>query len=867
MSEAPVPPPPQSVPRRPLRRRGALLAAGSLVLLCVLFWRGRPGDTAEHDHYRTLLRELRVHSSDFEMQVLEMRLGLGSASRDQLQALHAEAQGLERFPAFLREGARRDLQERLQRYHARVDEAARHYEAFRQVDGPPGQADAALRAIAAQPLSREADSLIVSYLRHYGEALARAERFRLYLFVAGLLLVAYALFVLLRLSRASAQLEALNSGLEAHVAERTRALQEANAELRAAETRKAAVLEAALDCIVSLDEHGRIEEFNPAAERTFGHARASVLGRDFAQTVFPPEARERAWEKLVTGVLLADLGELGSRQEVVGQRVNGEVFPMELTVSRERTDGAPRFTAFLRDITDRKQVERMKDEFVSTVSHELRTPLTSIRGSLGLLEGGVMGELSPQALALVRIARDNSERLVRLVNDILDLEKMEAGKLELRQQRLEVAELVESTLGSLAPAAELARVRLRAQVTPGLAVRGDPDRLVQVLTNLVSNAVKFSPPDGEVLIGAHVEGTRVGFSVRDQGPGIAPEHRARLFGKFQQLDSSDTRSKGGTGLGLAISQGIMEQHGGRIVVDSEPGQGAIFRFSLPAAEPAPAPLPVFPEALPQVPDDGSRHSVLLVEDDVDLGHLVQRLLSQEGYRVLRAHTLAEARALLAVRTPDAVLMDLVLPDGEGLELVAQLRAVPATAGVPVVVVSGRAPAEGGGRSLPLLMDWMTKPFDEALLLQALRRAVREPGEARVLVVEDDEPTRSALCQGLSRLGVTCLQAADGVSALAAVRAQPPDLIILDVGLPRMDGFEVVDVLRQGKGRTTPLLVYSGKDLSPEDRRQLTLGITRHLTKARVSDEELLGSVRTLLHGLLGADMRSSGATPTKGTAS
>jgi DNA-binding response OmpR family regulator len=211
----------------------------------------------------------------------------------------------------------------------------------------------------------------------------------------------------------------------------------------------------------------------------------------------------------------------------------------------------------------------------------------------------------------------------------------------------------------------------------------------------------------------------------------------------------------------------------------------------------------------------------------------------------------QARELLAQRTPDVVLLDLVLPDGEGLELVAQLRAVPATASVPVVVLSGRSPEEGGGRNLPLMMDWMTKPFDEQGLLLALRRAVRTPGQARVLVVEDDAATREALCHDLTRLGVSCLTAADGERALEVARAQPPDLIILDVGLPRVDGFELVDVLRQGKGRTTPLLVYSGRELTQEDRRQLTLGITRHLTKTRVSDEELMGSVRALLLGLLG----------------
>ncbi len=843
---APVPrPPPASPPALPrLRRRTALLAALALALLALLFWRGSPWNVDEHDRYRTQLRLLRVHSSDFEIAVLESRLGMGASSREQLQQLRDESHGLERFPSFLGAPARAQLLAVLQRYRARLDEAGALHDAL---DRGPAEADAALRALAHQPLSAAGDDLFATYLRLYGEATARGEGYRLALFLFSLLLVAYVLYTLLRLSRASAQLEALNSGLEARVSERTRALSEANAELTAAEARKGAVLEAALDCIVSMDADGRIDEFNPAAERTFGHARANVLGRPFAETVFPPESREHAWEKLVTSVLLADLGELGVRQEVLGQRRNGEVFPLELTVSRERTPGPPRFTAFLRDITERKQVERMKDEFISTVSHELRTPLTSIRGALGLLEGGVMGALPPEALGLVRIARENCERLVRLINDMLDLEKMEAGKLELRMQRLEAHELVQSTLAALRPAAEAARVVLRAQAEPGLLVRGDPDRLTQVLTNLVSNAVKFSPEGAEVRLSASAGEGRVRFSVKDQGPGISEEQRPRLFGKFQQLDSSDTRSKGGTGLGLAISQGIVEQHGGHIQVDSTPGEGATFHFTLPLDAPAAAAAPA-PAA--SVADD-SRHCVLLVEDDEQVGRLMQRLLGHEGYRVLRARTLREARAQLSQRSPDAVLLDLKLPDGDGLELVAELRAQPATRSVPVVVVSAREPGPGAGHGLPLVMDWMTKPFDERLLLQALRRAVRTPGQARVLVVEDDAATRTLLCEQLTRLGVQCVQAEDGRSAVEAARTQPPDLIILDVGLPHMDGFEVVDVLRQGKGRATPLLVYSGRELDAEERRQLTLGITRHLTKTRVSDEELLGSVRSLLHGLLG----------------
>ncbi|ATB51418.1 ATP-binding protein [Corallococcus macrosporus] len=505
-------------------------------------------------------------------------------------------------------------------------------------------------------------------------------------------------------------------------------------------------------------------------------------------------------------------------------------------------EGPPRFTAFVRDITERKEVERMKNEFISTVSHELRTPLTSIRGSLGLLEGGVMGELPPRAVDLVRIARTNTERLIRLINDSLDLEKMEAGRLELKVATLECAELVEATFAGVKGVADGAGVALHAEVAGTPRVSGDRDRLVQVLTNLVSNAVKFSPRGAEVTVRVAEDASgRVRFSVADPGPGLSPEQRARLFGRFQQLDSSDTRSKGGTGLGLALSQAIVEQHGSRISVESEEGRGSTFSFTLEAVKPALAAAP------PYVPEDASRYDVLVTTADAELAALLRGLLSHEGYRVLSATNLAEAARHLDAALPDALVVDMQLPDGQALDWVRRLREQPRTHELPVLALSGRADhAEG----VPHWVDWMPRPLEESRLLESLRYATRQPGQARVLVVDDDAGTRRTLCAQLERLGVHVFEAADGESAVELARETTPDLIVLDVGLPRLDGFEVVDILRQGRGRATPLIVFTGRDLTRMDERQLTLGITRHFTKSRASEEELVASVRDLLSGLL-----------------
>jgi PAS domain S-box-containing protein len=711
----------------------------------------------------------------------------------------------------------------------------------RRVMAREQEVKAALQALLDDSLGLAAEAVLATYRELYQASLTGSERARVIFFAVALMLGFYVVVALVRLGRTGAALNALNVELERRVQERTAALSAANAELRESEARKAAILEGSVDGIITLDEAARIIDFNPAAERLFRLPRGAALGRDFLSLALAgsvaPELRQ--------GVLWALRADAqpgrSARMEVSGVRADGDVFPSELTLIRVAAEGPPRFTAYVRDITERKEVERMKSEFVSTVSHELRTPLTSIRGSMGLLEGGVMGELPGPVLDMVRIARTNTERLIRLINDILDLEKIEAGKLELRLQPVEVAEVVEATFSGVRAMADAAKVELRAEVGGAGQVRADRDRLIQVLTNLVSNAIKFSPAQGVVTVRAAREaGGRVRFEVVDQGPGIPLEKRERLFGKFQQLDSSDARSKGGTGLGLAISQAIVEQHGGRIEVSGEPGQGATFTFALTAVR-------VDSASLSMVRDE-SRYNVLVVTADAELSTRLRGLLTGEGYRALRAGSLAEAEKHLAAAAPDVLVVEDRLPDGEGFGLVQRLREDPHTRELPMVVLAEDAPDEGSGVQG---VGLVARPFDELLFLQALRHAVREPGPARVLVVDDDAELRRLVRGQLERLGAVCLEAEDGEHAVELARETPPDLIILDVLLPRLDGFEVVDVLRQGKLRGTPLIIFTVRELSPAELRQLTLGITRHIPKRTGAEDELLRMAQELLGRLLG----------------
>jgi signal transduction histidine kinase len=264
-------------------------------------------------------------------------------------------------------------------------------------------------------------------------------------------------------------------------------------------------------------------------------------------------------------------------------RLDGTTFEGQVTGRPITYHGAPARISILRDITEWSRVNRLKSEFVSTVSHELRTPLTSIHGALRLMEGGAM---NPAAMAnLVTIARTNCERLVRLINDMLDLDKIEAGKLELRCAMLMPADLVQTVLDGVRAMADEYRVRLVRVVGALTAFSGDRDRILQVLTNLVSNAVKFAPTDSTVTIVArtNVTGDMVRFAVSNAGPGIAPSDMGRLFSRFQQIDGSDARRRGGTGLGLTIAKAIVEQHGGTIGVESTPNIVTTFWFEIPIA--------------------------------------------------------------------------------------------------------------------------------------------------------------------------------------------------------------------------------------------------------------------------------------------
>jgi PAS domain S-box-containing protein len=363
--------------------------------------------------------------------------------------------------------------------------------------------------------------------------------------------------------------------------EMSRHLKELYTKIQVSENRLKTIFDAAADGIVMIDKDGVILTVNPATSIIFGYEQGELEGRNVKE-LMPSPYRENHDQYIANYIQRGETKVLGRRRETEGQRRDGSTFPVEL-MTTEMSIGQQRlFLGIVRDITEKKKIDRMKSEFVSTVSHELRTPLTSIKGALGLLESGVIEELSEKSHGLVSVAHKNAERLINLVNDILDFEKLRSDTITFDLKRLDISKLLEEAVIINQGFAEQHEVTFSSvDLTPGLTVLGDDDRLIQVVSNLLSNAAKFSPTGTNVEISAGRRGHRVRISVSDCGPGIPKEFRDHIFDRFTQADASDTRQKGGTGLGLSIAKAIIEKHGGTIGFESKHGVGTTFYFDLP----------------------------------------------------------------------------------------------------------------------------------------------------------------------------------------------------------------------------------------------------------------------------------------------
>jgi PAS domain S-box-containing protein len=435
--------------------------------------------------------------------------------------------------------------------------------------------------------------------------------------------------------------------------------------------------------ILGLDTNGILTSVNTAAAGLLGYEVEDLVGRRMHETLHAkhPDGKPFATQDCPIQATLSQ-GFFRTQDGDVFWRGDGTSIPVDYMCNPMFDESGKIMGAVVafRDMTERYELDRIKSEFVSTVSHELRTPLTSIRGSLGLLASGRLGEISDKGQRMLDIAVANTDRLIRLINDILDIERLESGKVTLARKRVEVSELLDNTLELVRPIADRAGVTLRHGPIRG-SIWADHDRITQTLTNLLSNAIKFSPRGSTISVTGTRKHDRLQFEVRDHGRGIPVEKLESIFDRFQQVDSSDAREKGGTGLGLAICRSIVQQHGGEIWAESTLGKGSTFYFTVPLAEP-----------LDERVVTGARESravpkILIVEDDVDLARVIAASFDRYDALIYLAATGSQAIELAISVQPDLLVLDLVLPEMDGFSIVKWLRKDEAMRSVPVIVFS------------------------------------------------------------------------------------------------------------------------------------------------------------------------------------
>ncbi|MFM8271181.1 MAG: PAS domain S-box protein [Gemmata sp.] len=778
---------------------------------------------------------------------------------------------------------------------------------------------------------------------------------------------------------------------------------EAERRTRESEARKAAILHSALDSIISIDHEGRVVDFNPAAEFTFGCPAASVIGRLFGDLFVPPayrEAHKRGMERFLrTGEGPA----LNRRLELPALRADGTEFPTELYITVIQTGDRPTFSAYLRDITDRKRAEqelralnadlerrvtertadlsrlvaildaspdyiaiaadpngpvmyinaalqhlgaargltrdqlalplfhppetvrllnevalpaavrdgiwlgetevigpdgatrpvsqliqvhrgadgaaqlfstimrdisklkhlehellqgrdsllrvnaelskvsRLKDEFLASMSHELRTPLNGVLSLSESLHEGVYGPVNPVQAGALRDIEQSGRHLLALINDILDLSKVEAGQLTLDPVPVDVEALCQSALRLVKEMAQKKRHRVTLSVDGriGLIV-ADPKRLKQVLVNLLSNAVKFTPDGGviELDVTAGDDGRTVSFAVRDNGIGIRPDDVGLLFQPFQQIDSRLSREYSGTGLGLALVRQMAELHGGGVEVASAPGQGSRFTVTIPL----------------RVPETGSGsieapparvRKVLLVEDSPGDALQIERYLLEMNVQVITHPSAGGAADRARQERPDLVLLDLLLTDGDGWQVLAELKADESTRAIPVVVVSvfddqTRCTALGAAAVL-------LKPVDRQTLRRTLGNAGTSSGHGHnsasppppepnptaplVLIAEDNLLNARAIGDYLGSLGYRIEVAANGLQAIELAGEKHPALILMDIQMPQLDGLEATRRLRaQPATASVPIIAVTALAMPGDRERCLSAGACEYLTK-------------------------------------
>jgi PAS domain S-box-containing protein len=679
-----------------------------------------------------------------------------------------------------------------------------------------------------------------------------------------------ALAVFVRRSRVTSELK--HGELEAFAAART-------VELRASEERLSAVVGNAKDSIITTDDEGMIQSFNLAAERLFGYTKVEVLGRNVTLLMSSGDREEHDLYEAKHG-LTGVRSFVGASREVVGVRKDGSEVSIEISVSEIEIGGRGLFTGILRDITELKESRRVlleakeaaeraaqaKSDFLANMSHEIRTPLNAVIGMTGLL---LRTSLDTEQWEYLETVRTSGEALLSVINDILDFSKIEAGRLELEQTSFSVRLCIEEVLDLVAaPAAEKGIelvYEMGDEVPEGLL--GDAGRMRQVLLNLMSNAVKFTAQgEVEMIVSAEQEMEEVGlwrvrFAVRDTGIGIPADRMDRLFQSFSQVDASTTRRYGGSGLGLAISKRLVEAMGGVLEVESETGRGSTFHFTLVAAAVPPPEGTVRVEPAPELV--GKR--LLVVDDNAANRRILTAWCTAWGLEVRAAESPRKALEWLQTGSLfDLAILDMHMPEMDGFMLAREIRRLGGPQRVfPLVMLSSLGDRSASDDAC-LFTAQLTKPVRTAVLHAALAAALAAPAQPagaapalapavdtgwhlpedlRILLVEDNPVNQKVSTRILARHGVRADVAANGLEALEAIARQSYDVVLMDVQMPEMDGFEATRRIRGRENGAQPWIIAMTAGALEGDRELcLAAGMNDYLSKP-VRVDDLMAALR------------------------
>jgi len=610
-----------------------------------------------------------------------------------------------------------------------------------------------------------------------------------------------------------------------------------------------AILEGVADGVIVADASGRIVLFNVAAERILELSREKALGRTTSEMLGLYGSQARDWMETVarwaerpdvyaTGEYLAARLDIGER--VVSVHLAPVLIGAEFlgTVS------------VFRDVTAEVEAERAKTEFVSTVSHELRTPMTSIKGYVELLLMGAVGALTDDQQRFLSIIKANANRLTILVNDLLDISRIESGRMALSPKVMRLEEVVKQVFTAMETRAVDKGLTLRSEAPPTLPeIFADPDRVAQVLNNLVANACHYTPARGEIIVSACVREDELCISVRDTGIGISQEDQEKIFDRFFRADNPIVQDTPGTGLGLSIVRSLVRMQGGRIWVESELGRGSTFTFTLPIVEAGRVDQAGRLDQVKRVDRvvkeiKRATTKVLVIEDDADIAELIRLHLAGNNRQVLIAQRGDEAIALAQRECPDLITLDILLPDVDGCAVLEELKLNPATREIPVVVISVLPDQD---QYLRLgAVDYVTKPIDEQRLLRTVRKVLVRRGT--VLVVDDDKHNLSLMREIMRANGFNVRTTSRGRRAVRMAREVRPALILLDLKMRDLDGYAVLKRLKDNPGtQDIPVIIMTGSTVIDDAKRQkvLALGAARFVSKP-FSVEEMMEEIEMVL---------------------